>query len=103
MREVRIRPRAQLDIESAFIYIAQELHEPKAARNLADELFDTFDRLADMPSLGRVIADEELEREYRRTLVQNHWIYYTFDETTLTVWRVFHTRQDIDNYSIAAF
>ena len=103
MREVRIRPRAQLDIESTFIYIALENDAPKAARELVNRFYNAFDQLAEIPDMGRIVNDEELERDYRRMLVGNYWVYYTFDDSTLTIWRVFHTRQDIDNYSIVDF
>ena len=103
MREVRIRPRAQLDIESIFIYIALELKEPQAAQGVVDALYAAFERAADLPELGTLFASDDLDREYRRTLVKNYWVYYTFDDAELTVWRVFHTRQDIANYALVDF
>ena len=92
MREIRIQPRAQLDIESAYIYRAVELKEPRAALALVNAFYDAFDLLADFPEMGMHFEDDALELEYRRKLVKNHWIYYTFDAEKLTVWRVFHAR-----------
>ena len=100
MREVCIRPRAQLDIESAYIYRAVELKAPQAAQTLVDELYDTFDLLAELPEIGMRFSDDSLERDYRRKLVGKHWVYYTFDDTQLVIWRIFHVRQDVDNYSL---
>lgn len=99
MREVRIRPRAQLDLESIYIYGAFEMGQPKAARETIDAFYDAFDRIALLPEIGMLFADEDLEREYRRVLVKNHWVYYAFNDDTVTIWRIFHTRQDIANYT----
>ena len=95
MRDVRIRPRAQLDIESTFVYIALELGQPQAAQGIVDALYEAFERLAAMPEIGRAFEHGDLEQSYRRMLVRNYWIYYTFDKASLVVWRVFHTRQDV--------
>lgn len=99
MREVDIRPRAQLDLESIFIHIAITLDSPKAAQNILNELYDSFDRIAEMPTLGMAFSSDDLEKDYRRMLVKNYWVYYTFDDTQVIVWRIFHTRQDIDTYT----
>ena len=100
MREVRIRPRAQLDLESIFVHIAVTLGSPMAAQGILDELFDSFERAAEMPTLGMAFSSEDLARDYRRILVKNYWVYYDFDDERLTVWRIFHTRQDIDTYTL---
>lgn len=100
MREVLIRPRAQLDIESIYIYIAYERKEPKAAQEVLDALYDAFDRAAELPGLGRAFEDADLERSYRRMLVGCYWVYYTYDDESVTIWRIFHVRRDIDSYTI---
>ena len=103
MREILIRPRAQLDLESIFVHIAMELGAPKAAQGIIDDLYDTFDRIAEMPTLGMLFSSDDLERDYRRVLVKNYWAYYSFDDRSLTVWRIFHTRQDIDAFTLVEF
>ena len=100
MRKILIRPRAQLDLESLFVYRAFELMEPQAAQELIDAIYEAFERAAELPEAGRLFDSEDLERGYRRILVKSYWVYYTFDDESLTVWRIFHTRQDIDNYTI---
>ena len=99
MRNVRIRPIAQLDLESMYIYGAFEMGQPKAARALLDAFYDAFDRIAALPEAGMLFADDDLGREYHRMLVKSHWVYYTFDESSVVIWRIFHTRQDIANYT----
>ena len=103
MREVRLRPRAQLDIESIFIYIALEGGAPKAAQATVDSLYDAFERIADLPESGMRLSNEDLENDYHRTLVKQYWVYYTFDDATVTIWRIFHTRQDIDTITLVDF
>lgn len=100
MREIVLRQRAQLDLESIYIYLAFEQGMPKAAQGIVNELYTALERVADIPDSGMFVDSDELERAYRRILVKNYWVYYTYDEAELVVWRVFHTRQDIDTYTI---
>ena len=103
MREILLRPRAQLDLESIYIHIAIELGAPQAARATVDALYDAFEHAAEMPTLGMIFSCDDLDREYRRSLVKNYWVYYTFDDAHITIWRIFHTRQDIDTQTLVSF
>ena len=100
MREVLVRPRAQLDIESSYLHIAVVVGSPQAAQRLVDEMYAAIESLAEMPERGERFNSTNVTNNYRRILVRNRWVYYTYDETTVTVWRVFHTSQDIDDYAI---
>lgn len=102
MREILIRPRAQLDLESIFIHIGFELGSPDAAQATLEALYNTFELIADMPTLGMSFESADLERSYRRKLVKNYWVYYSFDEANVIIWRVFHTRQDIDTQTLVS-
>jgi len=97
MREVRIRPRAQLDLDSIYSYITLVLGAPKAASSLVEKLYVAIERAAQLPESGTVFSAPELSQTYRRILVKNYWVYYTHDENTLTVWRIFHTSRDIED------
>lgn len=103
MREIRIRPRAQLDLESIFIHIGLELGAPGAAQATLEDVYNAFELIADMPTIGMSFESDDLERNYRRKLVKNYWVYYTFDETHVVIWRVFHARQDIDTHTLVGF
>ena len=35
----------------------------------------------------------------RCVLVKTYWVYYTFDDDSVVIWRVFHMRQDIASYT----
>ena len=99
MLDVELRPRAQLDLESIYIHIAVVLGSPHAANKLLEKLYEAFERLAEFPDLGRNLEDDELSRPYRRFLCESYWVCCTYDATTLTIWRVFHTSQDIEDYT----
>lgn len=100
MREVSYRPRAKFDLESMAIYLGEVCRNPTAARSTYTALVEAVKRLAEMPTLGRPFIDETLtKRDYRSWLVGSYRIFYSFDESSLTVWRVIHNRQEIDDYA----
>ena len=103
MRNIVLRPRAQLDIEGIAVYLAIELGLPQSARSTVNALYTSIDQLAELPDLGRMFANSSLDRTYRRLLVKGYWIYYSYDDETLFVWRIFHTRQDLDAFGYEAF
>ena len=41
--------------------------------------------------------------EYRTTLAGPYIIYYRYNATTLTVYRIMHQRQSIDTYSLIEY
>jgi plasmid stabilization system protein ParE len=100
MLEIEIRPRAQLDLESIYLYHAATLASPQRADETLDSLYASIERLGEFPALGGVFQSEELAQTYRRMLSGRYWIYYTFDKRTLTIWRVFHTARDIDDFTL---
>jgi plasmid stabilization system protein ParE len=99
MLDIEIRPRAQLDLESIYLYQAVTLASPRIADKVISGLYASIDRLAAFPDLGSVFQSDELIQAYRRMLSGRYWIYYTFNERTLTIWRVFHTSRDIDDFT----
>lgn len=95
------RPRAACDIESIVVYIGSILDAPQAAKVWYEQLQSALDALGDMPTLGKRFDDDMLSHHDMRTYrVGQYRLFYTFTETTVTVWRVLHTRQDIDDYAI---
>ena len=64
----------------------RELHEPVVCHRRAH---------------GPHELDDSLEGEaYRWHLVGQYRIFYTHSAETLTVWRILHTRQDLDGYAL---
>lgn len=103
MREILWRPRASADLEGILVYVGMELDSPKAAEATAAAIFEAVERVAEFPEVGRVFFDDDLERAYRRILVKNYWVYYSYDAESLVVWRIYHTLRDLDHYGFEIF
>ena len=83
------RPRAAYDLESIVIYLGEVQKVPKSARKVYDSIVKSIDHLCETPELGRPFADERL----------SHQGYRSFNSENLIVWRIIHTRQDIDDFA----
>lgn len=95
------RPRASYDIESIVVYIGQVLDSPKAARTWYESLKETVSLLCDMPDLGRPFDDDRLVFKDRRSYrVGSYRLFYSYSADTLTLWRVVHSTQDMDDYAL---
>ena len=103
MRKILYRPRAQTDLDSIFVYIAVDLGSPGAAKKLRKKLSEAIERIADVPTVGKAFVDEELGQAYRRILVENYWVYYTFDSKKIVIWRIVHASRDVDHYGFHVF
>lgn len=100
-RQIRYRPRAAIDLESAVVYLGEVCNAPQAAKRLYDDITHALEQLRDLPTMGKPFLDDRLDRKlYRTWLVGNYRIFYSFDIEWITVWRIVHTSQDIDDYAI---
>lgn len=98
MRAPELRPRAAYDVESIVTFV---LGSPQAAAEWYESLRAALDLLCEQPDFGRAFSDERLRIQGRRTyLVGNYRLFYSYDAATLTVWRVLHTSQDMDDYAL---
>lgn len=69
------------------------------ARQVYEDIHTAIHDLSDMPTMGKRFVDPAFDgRDYRTWPVGNYRIFYTYDVEALTVWRVVHTSQDIDEY-----
>lgn len=101
MREPVYRPRAAFDLESIVIYVGEVCRNPASARQTYESIRAAVKELCDMPTLGRPFIDESLgRRSFRTWLVGSYRVFYTYDDNALTVWRVIHTRRDIDDFAL---
>ena len=104
MRGISFSPIAQRDLESALIYIALILKSPRASKGLRKSIMSRLEQASDLPEIGRIYEEVQLETEpIRRLLVEKYWVVYTYTDTSLTVLRIFHTNQDIDEFSLENF
>lgn len=101
MLEVRLRPRAKRDLMSAVIYIGEVLGSPAAAKKFYESFLHEMELLADNPKMGARFVEPSLENSgYRWVLVDKYRVYYRCEGDVLTVWRVIHCLQDIDEFEL---
>ena len=101
MLEAVYRPRAAHDLESILVYLGEIQKAPQAARDLYSEIEMAIDLLCETPEIGPRFTDSALAHDnYRSWLVGSYRIFYSYDSELLTIWRIIHTRQDRDDYSI---
>lgn len=104
MLELEWRPRAQLDRESIAIYLGVERGAPQSALKAMRQIDGAIDRVRAFPdSGGRFRSDTLANREYRTVAAGKYTVFYRYDDTALTVYRILHQRQDIDNYTLVDF
>ena len=100
MYKLEFLPIAKNDMLEIVKYIADELKNPVAAENLADEFISSARRICEFPYSNNVYMPiKTLEYEYRRIIVKNYLMFYTVDESskTVTIMRVIYSRRDINN------
>ena len=104
MLELRYRRRALLDLESIAIYLGEALGLPNVARQTVADIQQALERLCEFPDLGKPHSDNSLEGQgYKTYIVGNYRIVYTYNVSELVVWRIFHVRQDIDEFAFVTF
>ena len=94
---LRIMPRAVVDLDNIYGYIAGELSAPKAARELMEKIESSFMRLRTMPASCPECQDDILRQKgYRKLVVNNYIALYmvSHPEKTVTVMRVVHGRRE---------
>ena len=52
------------------------------------------------PDAGGHFHMDGLDHDYRTMLANLYTIYYRYDESVLTVYRIIHQRRDIDTYAL---
>ena len=104
MLELRYRRRALLDLESIAVYLGEALGLPNVARQTVADIQQALERLCEFPDLGKPHSDNSLEGQgYKTYIVGNYRIVYTHNASELVVWRIFHVRQDIDEFAFVTF
>jgi len=79
-------PGAEKDITDIFQYIAVNLHNPPAAKNLAFLLKKSIENLQAFPYSHQVcLSIRSPQIDFRRIPVKNYAVFYWVDEPTRTV------------------
>ena len=97
MYSLEYLPIARRDLVEAVSYISHDLGSPEAALRLAEEVERAGERLQQFPYAWPVYqASRPLERDYRKLLVENFFLFYWVDEQRrlVTVARVIYARRD---------
>lgn len=88
---VILSPHAQLDFEAQVKWL--KLHSPAAGREAAVRIVDLISLLSDFPDLGRIMHGNI--REKRVQFGRDGFVIrYRRSRDTITVLRIFHSRQD---------
>lgn len=104
MLEVRYKPAARRDFNSILIYIAGVLKAPHAAVDVRAALLQAIGRIAELPESARLMTGVRYHTQDVRSVRAKHYrIVYVYDRETLTVLRIFHVRQDIDEFTTIDF
>ena len=82
-------------------YITEDLANPKAASDFANELDEKYQKLEDHPLLFELSRNERLARlGYRRFVVGNYVVLYQVDEadSIVNISRMFYGKQDYEKH-----
>ncbi|WP_315790892.1 type II toxin-antitoxin system RelE/ParE family toxin [Fischerella sp. JS2] len=93
-----ITPKASLDIDEHFAYIAQE--NPDAALHFFDAVRETFAELARMPGMGRLykVQNPRLQglRKWAVKDFKKYLIFYFQQDENIQILRVLYAGRDIE-------
>lgn len=90
-----LTPEAEADILDIWRYIAEDSTE--AADRVVQQLFEAFDRLADMPGMGH-FREVLLDQRHRFWTVYRYVIVYRWQTSPLQVLAVVHGARDLDAF-----
>jgi len=99
MYQLEYLPIAKQDMIDIAKYINEELCNPSAAKNLANEMIESAEGLTTFPYKNAIHSIiRPLKREYRRLLVKNYIMFYWIDEEEkkVVIARIIYARRDYE-------
>ncbi|MCI9247067.1 MAG: type II toxin-antitoxin system RelE/ParE family toxin [Clostridia bacterium] len=85
------------DLEKIMKYIAKELKNPIAAKNLNQSIRVSIERRAESPEGYKPYqSTKKRNRVYFRMYVKNYIIFYTIEHKTMTVRRILYKRRNLE-------
>ncbi|MCH5209408.1 MAG: type II toxin-antitoxin system RelE/ParE family toxin [Oscillospiraceae bacterium] len=79
--DIILSDEAHTDIDETLDYIANNLHNPTAAKNLLDKIEETYSELSLNPYMYAVCNDLRLRKEgYRKVVIKNYVMIYRVDD-----------------------
>lgn len=95
MHKLRINPIARADLLEIREYITNELGSPIAASNTVSKIINCYEKLKDYPLLGTDLSSKiGIETDHRCLIAGNYIVFYTVDETYVSIYRVIYGRRD---------
>ena len=88
---------AENDLMDIYLYVKNQLLEPKIADILIRKLESEILSLSNMPQRFSLVTDQRLSRlGIRKTIVDNYIVFYLVEEKTNTVYivRILYARRD---------
>lgn len=96
MKEYRLRPAAEGDLDDIWRYTATTW-SLEQAQQYVSRLFDMFDALAENPARGQ--RADQVMKGYRRLRCGHHIIFYLKSDTgPIEVVRILHEKVDIRHH-----
>lgn len=92
--------KAKVDIEDIIEYIALSLSNPKAARDLLNELEKTIKIVSAFPEMYPIIDNKLVKAEIRKVNINSYVLYYLFKkkENIIVFLRFVYGKRDLDNF-----
>lgn len=85
-------PLALDDLDDVTRYIGKD--SPYYAREMAERIFETTDRLTDFPLSGRAVPEAD-DPALREVIVQGYRVMYRVEAERVLVLAVMHSRRDL--------
>lgn len=91
----RLAPRAELDLDDIWLYVARESGSIDIANRLIDAITDRFVSLAGFPFMGRS-READLGPGYRSLAVGEYVIVYCVENQDVLILRIIHGRRQLE-------
>ncbi len=92
----RVSPRAEVDLDEIWLYVARESGSIHVASRLIDSITHRFLLLTDFPHAGRV-RDDDFGKGTRSYAVGEYIIVYCVVGSDVFILRVVHGRRDLED------
>ena len=95
--EVRITKNAEKDMMLIYEYILNDLKSPQTALKYFNQLASSINSLNLFPERCPIVKEFiKLGIKIRRLNVNNHAIFYKYENNIVTILRVFHTSSNLE-------
>ncbi len=98
MNKIRYLPLASKDLENIILYIADNLKNPKAAKDLTYDFDASISQLQKFPYMGKIYQSiHKFTIEYRVIQVNSYLVFYTMVEREIEIHRVIYSKMNLED------